>query len=379
MEMLSGRYVFSGRPVKISFLDGKISGIDETGEAPDLDYISPGFFDIQVNGFMGIDYSLETLESSQIIALIKRLGASGTSRHLATFVTMDDESLRKNLSLCSKLIDEDPLAGACIDGFHLEGPFISPEDGPRGVHNKKHVTLPDFRRFARWQEAAGGKIKLITLAPELPGAIPFIKEAVASGVKVSLGHLSSTADQISEAVAAGACLSTHLGNGSHAMIPRLKNYIWEQMADEKLTASIICDGFHLPKAVVKVMLKAKGLQNLILVSDGALLGGCEPGLYQWNEQDVEVGSDGHLFLPGTGFLAGAGHLLDWDIARFMDFTGTPIGQTIKLCTESPAKLLGVDGATFSVGSRADLTVFSYTPGDAKLNIKTTYSAGKQVF
>ena len=391
METLTGRSVFSGKPVKINFQDGKILGVDEAAgnstaaefpaaaESPALDYISPGFLDIQVNGFTGIDYSLENLESSQIITLIKRLGASGTSRHLATFVTMDEELLKRNLALCSELMENDPLAGACIEGFHLEGPFISTEDGPRGAHNKKYAALPDFKRFEKWQEAAGGKIKLITLAPELPGAIPFIREAVKSGVKVALGHLAASADQLREAIEAGACCSTHLGNGSHAMLPRLKNYIWEQMARETLTASIICDGFHLPGAVVKVTLRAKGLERLVLISDGALLGGCKSGRYQWNDQEVEVGADGQLLLAGTDFLAGAGHLLDWDIVRFMEFTGTPLGQTISLCTENPARLLDVDSPGFAAGRRADLIVFSYSPGDKTLHVKKTVSSGMVVF
>jgi N-acetylglucosamine-6-phosphate deacetylase len=385
MPELTGRSVLTGKPLSVTVEDGKIARTEDLADIPGgkepagkaLPWISPGFLDIQVNGFNGIDYSLEDLEADQIESLILRLGESGTTRHVPTFVTMPNERLLRNLSLAAETMEKRPLVKAAIPGFHLEGPFISPEDGPRGAHNKKYTCPPDFSLFEEWQKAARGLIKYITLAPELPGAIDFIREAVKSGVKVAIGHTAASAEDIRAAAEAGASGSTHLGNGSHALIPRLRNYIWEQMADDSLWAGIICDGFHLPPAVVKVISRAKQPKRLFLVSDAALLGGYKPGLYKWGDLDVEVFADGHLGLPGTSALAGAAHLLDWDIAHYMEFTGASLKEAIALCTVQPASFLGLDTAEYTClvpGNPANLTLFDFAPGDKRLNIRRTILA-----
>ncbi len=198
---------------------------------------------------------------------------------------------------------------------------------------------------------------------------------------VAIGHTAASAEEIERAVDAGARLSTHLGNGSHAMIPRLKNYIWEQLAEDKLTAGIITDGFHLPPSVVKVFARVKGLDRLILVSDIALLGGLKPGIYKWDALDVEVFPDGHLGQPGTTYLAGAGHLLNWDIAHFIRFTGHKLAETIRLCTVNPARFLKLGSlyGRLERGAPANLVLFEYEEGDDRLNIIKTVRYGQVVF
>jgi N-acetylglucosamine-6-phosphate deacetylase len=381
MPELTGRSVFTNKPVAVTVEGEKISRVDEAPESGSLPFISPGFLDMQVNGFNGVDYSLENLEPDQIEALVLRLARSGTARHVATFITMPPERLLRNLALTAETMEKRSLVKAAIPAFHLEGPFISPEDGPRGAHDKRYTMLPDLKLFEEWQEAARGHIKLVTLAPELPGAPDFIRALAGMGVRVAIGHTAASPECIREAADAGASCSTHLGNGSHSMIPRHKNYIWEQMACDSLMAGIICDGFHLPPAVVKVTDRAKGRDRLILVSDVSLPGGYKPGLYRQGDLNVEVYADGHLGIAGTSALAGAAHLLDWDIVRFMEFTGASLKETIELCTARPARFLGLaDGYTaLAPGCRADLTVFSYTPGDRALKIRHTLSAGRVVF
>jgi len=387
MLELKGISVFSGKPVLVRIEGTKITAVEELSGKEDprteLPYISPGFLDSQVNGFNGIDYSLDDLKADQIEALVIRLAQSGTTRHVPTFVTMPDERLVRNLKLLVETMEKCAPVKAGIAGFHLEGPFISSEDGPRGAHDKKFIRQPDFSLFEKWQRAAGGNIKLITIAPELPGAADFIKAAVMAGVRVSIGHTAAAPEQIQEAIAAGAVCSTHLGNGSHAQLPRLKNYIWEQMAADSLWAGIICDGFHLPKAVVKVISRVKGPERLFLVSDTALLGGYKPGLYKWGNLDVEVFADGHLGLAGSSALAGAAHLLDWDIARYMEFTGASLKEAIALCTSQPARFFGLnthDGyGSFAPGNPANLTVFHYGPADRKLKIQRTICNGEILF
>jgi N-acetylglucosamine-6-phosphate deacetylase len=381
MLTVAGRSIFTSKPIVVTVEGEKVRSVNEAPESGSLPFIAPGFLDMQVNGFNGVDYSLENPEADQIETLILRLARSGTALHVATFVTMPPERLLRNLAIVAEAMEKRSLVKAAIPAFHLEGPFISPEDGPRGAHDKRYTMPPDLTLFEEWQKAARGHIKLVTLAPELPGSMDFIRALVGMGVRVAIGHSAASPECIREAAAAGASCSTHLGNGSHSMIPRLKNYIWEQMACDSLMAGMICDGFHLPPSVVKVIDRAKGRERLILVSDAALLGGYKPGLYKWGNLDVEVFTDGHLGIAGSNALAGAAHLLDWDIVRFMEFTGASLKETIGLCTAHPARFLGLkdEYAALASGCRADLTVFSYSPGDRALHIRQTLIAGHVVF
>jgi N-acetylglucosamine-6-phosphate deacetylase len=268
-----------------------------------------------------------------------------------------------------------------IPGIHLEGPYISSEDGPRGAHDPEFVRDPDWEEFSIWQEASRGMIRLVTLAPERPGAQEFIRRASASGVKVALGHTAADAMAIEAAVRAGASLSTHLGNGSHGLIPRLKNYIWEQLACDDLHASIITDGFHLPDSVIKAFWRTKGEKKIILASDVAVMGGKEPGVYRWGGIEVQVFADGHLGLAGTEYLAGAAHLLDWDIPRCIAATGCSLAEAIAACTVNPARYLGMKGsfARLKPGSPAHLVLFHWKPGDKRLQIQQTIRGGRTVY
>lgn len=371
MKAVKGISIFTNEAVEIVCSPAGIESIANIPYQEGLPFISPGFFDMQVNGFHGADYSLEYLEPAHVKTLVGFLAKTGTTRHIPTFVTMPQERLLKNLRLVSGVIEEDASIAAAIPGFHIEGPFISPVSGPRGVHDPKYIREPVFEDFLLWQEAAQGRILYVTVAPEIPGAIDFIKQVVETGVKVAIGHSGASPEIIQDAVEAGATISTHLGNGSFTEIPRLKNYIWEQLAADQLTAGIISDGYHLPPSVVKVFTRAKGLDRLVLVSDVALLGGYPPGSYKWGDMDVDVHEDGHLGLHGTSVLAGAAHTLDWDIAQFMAFTNHSLQETIELCTSNPAKVLGIDTSgydSFTVGGPANLCAFHYEKGMDRLQI-----------
>ncbi|MCL1818226.1 MAG: hypothetical protein FWG35_04790 [Spirochaetaceae bacterium] len=384
---ISALSALSGRPVEIEFTEGRVTRVRESSlpESPrEKDggaqvWVSPGFLDIQVNGFLGSDYSLEGLQNRHIAEICRSLAKSGTTQHIATLVTSPPERMLRNLGVISRAMDDDEDIRAAVAGIHIEGPFIAEEDGPRGAHDRSFVRDPDFGEFREWQAAARGRIKIVTLAPEKPGAIAFIEKLRAEGVIPALGHTAAAPEIIAAAVAAGARLSTHLGNGSHANLPRLKNYIWQQLAEDNLAASIICDGFHLPAAVVKSVYRVKGPARLILVSDAALLGGCAPGLYKWGNLDVEVFADGHIGLPGTSMLAGAARLLDHGIPRFMEFTGAGLAETIALCTENPARLLGLEHGFPQPGSPANLALFRLPPEGGELRMEKVFRRGKLVY
>ena len=380
---IKGISALSGTVVEISIDRNSIQNVVEIKEpVKDLPYVAPGFLDMQVNGYNGSDYSLADLSAHHIVNIITSLAASGTTQHVPTFVSMPEERFLRNLRITAQAIRNSPRVAAAIPGLHIEGPFISSEDGPRGAHDRKFIRNPNFEEFTAWQDAAEGNIAYVTVAPELDGSIDFIRQVVTSGVKVAIGHTGAEPEQIQQAIKAGASLSTHLGNGSYTTIPRLKNYIWEQLSSDELMAGCISDGFHLPKSVVRVFSRAKGLERMILVSDVALLGGYAPGQYKWGDLDVEVFPDGHLGLPGTTILAGAAHLLDWDIVRFMEFTGHSLPETMRLCTINPATYLGVENQLYgklTAGAPANLFLYRYAPGDDRLRIEKTWIAGELVY
>jgi N-acetylglucosamine-6-phosphate deacetylase len=376
-----GISVFTREPVDVEVRGEHIERVTPSKRKEHLPNISPGFLDIQVNGYMGSDYSLEDLSEEQVAKIIFHLNRSGTTQHVPTIITTPHNRILRNLKVITKAIQSSRDIACAISGIHIEGPFISPADGPRGAHNAAYVHPPDLNEFRQWQEAAEGRITTVTLAPEWEGALEFIQEITSMGVTAAIGHTAAPPDRIRAAVEAGARLSTHLGNASHPMIPRLRNYLWEQLAEDRLMAGIICDGFHLPKSVVQVFTRAKGLDHLILVSDAAYLGGLKPGLYQWNDVEVQVFDDGHLGLPGTESLAGAAHLLDWDIPRFMEFTGYSLGETIPLCSRNPGRIQGTPDnyGRLEPGAPANLVMFDYGPGMDRLKVLKTIRCGKEVY
>ena len=377
-----GISVVNNKPIEVKIKGCFIENINFLPRnEKNLPYISPGFFDIQVNGYKGSDYSLEDFSEEHLRNIMTSLAASGTTQHIPTIVSSPRERILKNLEIISKAINTSLDIKEAIPGIHIEGPFISSEEGPRGCHDPSFIREPDFEEFRQWQEAAEGRIVMVTIAPEREGSMDFIKKVTCTGVKIAIGHTGATPEIIKEAIKVGAQFSTHLGNGSYPILPKVNNYIWEQLAADELFAGIICDGFHLPSSVIKVFARAKGLERLILTSDVALAGGLNPGIYQWGNMEVEVFKDGHLGLAGAGVLAGAGHLLDWDIAHFIKFTGNNLANTIPLCTINPVKIIKMphNYGKLEVGAPANFTLFHYQTGDDRLRIIRTLSKGSVIF
>lgn len=376
-----GINALTGEAVEIEIEHTRISRVKKIEASENHPYLAPGFLDIQVNGFKGRGYTHEDFSAETIKKIISSLDSSGTTQHFPTVITTANDRMLKNLAIIARAVRTSEDTAAAIAGIHIEGPYLSAEDGPRGAHDPAYIRDPDFREFQQWQDAAQDLIRLITLAPECKGAIEFIQKVTSAGVRVAIGHTGAEPARIQQAIKAGACMTTHLGNGSHNLLPRLKNYIWEQLAADELAASIICDGFHLPPAVVKVFKRAKGLKKLILVSDVFYYGGLRPGIYQFDNIDVQVFEDGHLGLAGTEFLAGAAHLLDRDVAQFMADTGCSLAETIPLCTTNPSYIMGLpqNYGKIEEGSPANLVLFNYRPGNERLDVIRTIRNGKAVF
>lgn len=296
-----GIETFGGTPVLVTF-DRTITSVELAEGAGGL-YVAPGFIDIQVNGFLGVDFNNPKCTREQIAHAIRGLFATGVTRFYPTVITGSPADMRgalRNLRCAQETLRE----GMAIDGFHVEGPHISPDDGPRGAHPLRWVRPPDLDEFHRWQEVTGNQVRIVTLAPDWPQSLRYIEAITAEGVVASIGHTNATAQQISDAVSAGASLSTHLGNGAHAVMRRHPNYIWEQLAEDGLMADFIVDGIHLPPSFLKVALRAKTVGRSVLITDAAAPAGCAPGRYYLGEQAVELTADNRVMLVGQERLAG---------------------------------------------------------------------------
>ena len=295
----------------------------------------PGFVDIQVNGFTGVDFNDPESSPEEIIRAIDAIHATGVTRLLPTLVTGPLERFAR----CARTLIDLNLPG--VAGLHMEGPYISPLDGPRGAHPRAHVAPASLDDFARRQEAADGRIVLVTLAPEVPGALDLIEHLAGGGIRVAIGHSDATPALVRDAVAAGATLSTHLGNGCAAMLPRHQNVIWEQLATDGMWASVIADGHHLPPSIVKVFARAKPAHRMILVTDAIAAAGCPPGPYRLGEIDIDLAPDGRVSLRGTPFLAGSALSMPEAIGNTVRFTGQELNRVVAMASSIPADYLGI--------------------------------------
>lgn len=387
---IAGKLCDTGEAATLTLEHNRIvrieTGGEETAEAdlggPDI-WVSPGFIDIQLNGYGGCDFNRGFWGdggevSYEIAPIIAHAARSGTALLCPTVTTNSHAAMRDSLTAITLALDADPASAAAVPGLHVEGPYLSPVDGPRGAHPLEHIRPPDWDEFQRFQDAAGGRIKLLTLAPEAENALPFIERLTAAGVAVAIGHTAAEPEMIRAAVRAGARLSTHLGNGAHSQIRRHPNYIWEQLAHDELCASVIADGHHLPPAVLKCFARGKGSERLILVSDAVSLGGMPPGIYSAGKH--EVLPTGKVVLAGTPYLAGAGHLLDVGVANLLRFTDLSLAQVIRCATANPARLLQLEArkGCLRVGCDADLTLFRI-PEEGPLEIVATLCAGRTVY
>jgi len=380
---IAGQIVGTDTPSLIEVQDGRISTITPVAAPPEADLgapdvmVAPALLDMQVNGNGGLDFSGGDDPPEEIAAAVIRLNGAGLGLFCPTLITNSTEGMLSGLRALSRAWELPEVARSAVV-MHMEGPYISPHDGPRGAHNRAVVRPPDWDEFCRFQEAAGGRIGYVTLAPELPGALDFIGRLAADGIIAAIGHTAADPQTIRDAVAAGARFSTHLGNGSADMLKRHPNFLWEQLAADELWAGIIADGFHLPPAVVKCFVRAKGIERTILVSDSGAEAGLEPGVYSTDGGDIELLPNGKIVLCGTPYLAGTAIQLHQCVANAVRFTGLGLADIVPLATLNPARALGIDDRVGSVevGKDATLTLFRWDEDAPAIEIVATVVRGQ---
>ncbi|WP_020573167.1 N-acetylglucosamine-6-phosphate deacetylase [Actinopolymorpha alba] len=389
---VSGKDPATGERLVVRVRDGLIAEVRLAEPAPhgdpdpstpqgDLDtWLAPGLIDLQVNGFAGFDVNASDSEADTdtITKLVRALWSVGVTTVVPTVITAPEAHIVACLRRIARARAADPLVRHAIPYVHVEGPHLSAEDGPRGVHPPEHLRAPDVAEFLRWQESSAGLVGLVTMSPHFPDSTPYIAALVSHGVRVAVGHTHATPDQIRTAAEAGASLSTHLGNGAHAVLPRHPHYIWAQLAQDRLSAGFIADGHHLPADTLVAMLRAKGLNRSFLVSDATALAGSPPGIYQTPVGgEVELSEDGRLSHRGTPFLAGAARPISDGVAHVANLGPFSLAEAVALASGSPGRFCGGRGE-LRVGATADLVRFRWSPGKPTLTIEQVVVAGTRV-
>jgi len=378
---VAGLFYQDAAPVSIEIVAGKIDKIicNDKLRDPALAnvFIAPGLVDNQVNGYIGVSFSSPGLTVKDVQKVTQALWKVGVTTYLPTIITSPYERFLENFAVLAEATQQPDIA-LSVPGFHLEGPYISPVAGYRGAHNKDWVRLPDWQEFLEVNKQAEYKILQVTLAPEVEGAIDFIRKCVEQGIVVAIGHHNASAEKIQQAVDNGAVIATHLGNGCANLIHRHENPLWPQLAEDRLMASIIVDGFHLRPYEVKTFYKVKGIGRLVIISDVTKLAGLPPGKYSWNGMSVVMTPEGMIKYPSQSVLAGASLPITRGIFNMMKFTNCSLAEAVQMATKNPALLNKLnDRGQIKVGKRADLILFSL--GEDDLVIHKTIIAGKVVY
>jgi N-acetylglucosamine-6-phosphate deacetylase len=382
-QSVEGLSYIDGKPISLEIKDGKIRNIKGIAKLTDENakvYIAPGFIDNQVNGFAGVSFAFgeSNLTAEGIEKATRELWKTGVTTYLPTLTTNSREVLLKNFKLLAKAVNDEKILGS-IPGFHLEGPFINPEDGYRGAHPKQFVRLPDWQEFEELNEAAGGKILQVTIAPEMEGAQEFIKNCSANGIITAVGHHNANREQLDLAVENGASIATHLGNGCANMINRHYNPLWPQLSNDSLWISIICDGFHLLPEEVRVFYKTKGTAKTIITSDVTNYATLPPGNYTTQTgETIELTPEGKLHYPAQQVLYGSASPITKGVGNIMKFTGCPLADAIQMASTNPAILYKLnDRGKLEAGKRADIILFTLENGNVV--IQKTIVSGNEVF
>lgn len=367
----------SGAYLEIDY-DSVITGVDTLINVPkDPLYVAPAWIDLQVNGYAAVDYNSPDTPIDEIARSVDVLNSTGTARFYPTVITGSAEGMVGSLRNLARAKESLPS----IEGFHVEGPHICPDEGPRGAHPVQCVRPPDIDEYRRWQDATDGTVRLVTLSPEWPEAPRYIEALVSDGVVVSIGHTKATAEQIDDAVRAGATMSTHIGNGAHGEMRRHPNYIWDQLADDRLAAGMIADGIHIGRAFLTVALRAKGVARSVLVTDASMPAMAKPGIYRLGDQDLELTEDGRVVLAGQTRLAGSALRMDEGISNVMRMTGISLVEAISMATRNPARVGRIAGRQrgITTGERADLVLFRYDADTKAIEVVQTIVGGKTVY
>jgi N-acetylglucosamine-6-phosphate deacetylase len=351
---------------RIHVADGTIAAVDALGPAcDDRPHCSVGFIDLQINGCRGVSFGDPGLTPEAVVSVLDPIRKTGVTSFCPTLITDTLENLERSFRTLELTRREYPRFADSVPCYHLEGPFLS-KGASKGAHDPERMRQPNWEEFLRLQRAANGRIGILTIAPELPGAMDFIRRASASGVAVAIGHTDCAPEDVFAAVEAGARLSTHLGNGCPEYMHRHRAPIWAQLAADGLDASLICDGFHLPRELVRTIVRVKGSEGCILVTDAVHVTGLPAGKYSLGSTPIELLADGRITtFTSPPCLGGSTLRMDDAITRFVNWSGLPLDEALRAATSNPARLLAPSDAVcreLRPGNPANLALWRWHEG-----------------
>ncbi|MHA6686241.1 N-acetylglucosamine-6-phosphate deacetylase [Mesorhizobium sp. A556] len=348
--------------------------------------LTSGLVDMQINGFAGVDFNSDTLTAAELDSALEALLACGVTTCLPTVITARPDELAARFSALDKAVSESRLGPLMCPGYHLEGPFLNPAPGYCGCHPASAMTAADPALIDRLQRLLARPILLTTLAPEVEGGIAFIRAMKRHNILVSVGHSACGFDLATQAADAGAALSTHLGNGVPQTLPKLDNTLFAQLAEDRLAATFIADGIHVPPGALKALIRATGLERSILVTDAVSAARAPRGLYQFAGMQVESHADGSVRVPGGVGLAGSALCLDDAVRNLVRWGIAGFAQAVDMASTNAMALLQpvLDAHGFRLPASEiewtpDMTVARVRVGEEerKYDRQTTKWEGKQ--
>ena len=299
-------------------------------------------FDFQVNGFGGVDFQSDRIEMTAMKQAVSALHRHRMTAIFFTLITDRVDAMCRQLERIEKMRAADETIAATIRGYHLEGPWISTEPGYHGAHPVEFAVEPSLNDYYRLRDAAGGNLKLITLAPEVNGTRSIMEAARIDGVRIGLGHTNASEEEIDQAIQAGATLATHLGNAVPVVLHRHDNVVQRLLARDELIACLIPDGIHLRPFVLRNFYRAKSNSQVFFTTDCMAAAGAPPGTYTVGPHTMDVGADGVVHLPGDSRFAGSSLTLDKGVENIVDWLGLAAEDAVSLCSVSPAKHFGIE-------------------------------------
>jgi N-acetylglucosamine-6-phosphate deacetylase len=300
---------------------------------------SPGLIDLQVNGYAGVDFNDTAVEAAALDHALEAMARSGVTACLPTLITAPEPVLAERLAALDHAVATSRLGPRMVPGFHLEGPFLNPAPGFAGCHPPAAMVPPDPALLRRLTAGLARPVLMLTLAPEQSGGLALVRAARAQGMLVAIGHSAADAAVLAEAAEAGASMSTHLGNAMPHMLAKFRNPLVAHLAEDRLAASFIGDGIHVPPPALKVMLRAKGLDRAVLVTDATAAAAAPAGVYRFAGMPIEHSENGTVHVPGEAMLAGSALRLDQAVRNLADWGFASPAEAIRLASANPAALL----------------------------------------
>lgn len=303
--------------------------------------IIPAFFDLQVNGYAGVDFNQDGLHAGDLHRACERLDADGVGGFLATIITDDLDAMCRRLSTLAALREQDPLARRLIAGLHIEGPFLNEADGYRGAHPRDAIRPATVDGMTRLLDAAGGLARIVTLAPEQDERYAVTRMLVARGIVVSAGHTDANLDQLRGALDAGLSMFTHVGNGCPMIMHRHDNIVQRALSlADRLWLCFIADGAHVPFVALGNYLRLAGEDRTVIVSDATAPAGLGPGRYTLGRWDIVVDADMVPRAPDRSHFVGSGITMQQSAENLRRALGLSADTVRRLTSENPRALLG---------------------------------------